>query len=347
MGDFKRLIAKIADSKPLIGDEATEAFEIIMSGQASAAQMGAFLMALHIRGETVAEITAGAKAMRARALKVAAPANAIDIVGTGGDGHGTYNISTAASIVVASAGVPVAKHGNRAASSRSGSSDVLEALGIRLDLSPAQISTCINEAGLGFMFAAAHHAAMKHVAPVRSELGIRTIFNLLGPLSNPAAVKYQVLGVNAARWVEPFAEVLRNLGSTRAMVVYGADGLDEFTTTGVSHVAELKDGAITTYEVTPEDAGLPRARLQYLKGGDPETNADALRRLLEGEAGPYRDIVLLNAAAAFMVAGKVKNLKEGVALAADLIDRGEAGRTLKRLVAVSNAANKGGEAAHG
>ncbi|MDE1174256.1 MAG: anthranilate phosphoribosyltransferase [Parvibaculaceae bacterium] len=347
MGDFKRLIAKIADGKPLIASEATDAFEIIMSGEASAAQMGAFLMALHLRGETVAEITAGATVMRERALKVDAPADAIDIVGTGGDGHGTYNISTATALVVASGGVPVAKHGNRAASSRSGSSDVLQALGIRLDIAPGQISACIREAGVGFMFAAAHHAAMRYVAPVRSELGIRTIFNLLGPLSNPAGVKYQVLGVNAARWVEPFAQVLRNLGATRAMVVHGSDGLDEFTTTGISHVAELKDGNITSYEVTPEDAGLPRARLQYLKGGDPETNAAALTRLLEGEAGPYRDIVLLNAAAAFMVAGKVDTLKEGAALGAALIDSGAARATLARLIAVSNAVPDNQEAAHG
>ena len=336
MADFKKLIGKVADGLPLSSAEAKEAFEIIMSGEATAAQIGGFLMALRVRGESVDELTAGAGIMRAKVLKVAAPAGAIDIVGTGGDGAQTYNISTATSIVAAALGIPVAKHGNRAASSKSGTADALTALGVKLDVGPDTIARCIAEAGLGFMFAPAHHTAMKHVAPVRTELGTRTIFNLLGPLSNPAGVKRHVIGVYAARWVEPFAEALRNLGSERALVVHG-DGLDEFTTAGTSYVAELADGRIRTYEVTPEEAGLARATLTDLRGGDPAYNAAAITRLLDGEAGAYRDIVLLNAAAAALVAGKAKSYAEGAGLAAAAIDRGAAKAVLKRLIAVSNA----------
>ena len=336
MADFKKLIGKVADGLPLSSAEAEEAFEIIMSGEATAAQMGGFLMALRVRGESVDELTAGAGIMRAKALKVVAPAGVIDIVGTGGDGAQTYNISTATSIVAAALGIPVAKHGNRAASSKSGTADALTALGVKLDVGPDTIARCIAEAGLGFMFAPAHHTAMKHVAPVRTELGTRTIFNLLGPLSNPAGVKRHVIGVYAARWVEPFAEALRNLGSERALVVHG-DGLDEFTTAGTSYVAELADGRIRTYEVTPEEAGLARATLTDLRGGDPAYNAAAITRLLDGEAGAYRDIVLLNAAAAALVAGKAKSYAEGASLAAAAIDRGAAKAVLTRLIAVSNA----------
>lgn len=336
MTDFKIFLAKIADGLSLAPAEAEEAFGIIMSGEASPAQMAAFLMGLRVRGETVAELTAGATVMRAKALPVDAPADAIDIVGTGGDGAQTYNISTATSLVVAAMGIPVAKHGNRAASSKSGTADALTALGVKLDIGPDDIARCIDDAGIGFMFAPAHHSAMRHVGPVRTELGVRTIFNLLGPLSNPAKVRHQSIGVYAKRWVEPFAEVLRNLGSERAWVVHGSDGLDELTTTGVSYVAELHERKIRTFEVTPEDAGLRRATLAELRGGDPAYNAAAITRLLDGEKSAYRDIVLLNAAAAAIIAGKAATLKDGAALAAEAIDSGAAKKILTRLVAVSN-----------
>ncbi|ABS64778.1 anthranilate phosphoribosyltransferase [Parvibaculum lavamentivorans DS-1] len=339
MTDFKTIIARLAEGRALDAAEARAAFEIVMSGEATQAQIGAFLMGLRVRGETVAEITAGATVMRERALRVTAPANAIDIVGTGGDGVGTWNISTATALVVAAAGVPVAKHGNRKASSLSGTADALQALGVNLDIDPATIAASIEKAGIGFMFAQAHHAAMKHVAPVRADLGIKTIFNMLGPLSNPALVKRQLLGVFAAEWVKPFAEALRNLGSDSAWVVHGSDGMDELTTTGPSAVAELKGGSIRVFEVTPEDAGLPRASIEDLKGGDPEQNAAAIRRLLDGEAGAYRDIVLLNTAAALIVSGKAATLKEGAGLAAKAIDSGAAKQTLAKLVAATNGKN--------
>jgi len=293
-------------------------------------------MALRVRGETVDEITAGAKIMRSKAVQVPAPANAIDTCGTGGDASGTYNISTAASFAVAACGVPVAKHGNKALSSKSGSAEVLEKLGVKLDIGPDQIRRCIDEAGIGFMFAPAHHSAMKHVGPTRAELGTRTIFNLLGPLSNPAGTKFQVVGVFDDKWVEPLAHVLKNLGSTRVWVMHGSDGLDELTTTGPSRVAELKDGNVSTFDVTPEEVGLPRAAAADLKGGDPNENTAALRRLLDGESGPYRDIVALNAAASLVVAGKAPSLKDGVQMAGDAIASGAAKAALDKLVAVSN-----------
>jgi len=336
MTDFKSLIAKVADGHALSSGDAEAAFEAMMSGEATSGQIGAFLMALRVRGETVDEITAGAKIMRAKAVQVPAPANAIDTCGTGGDASGTYNISTAASFAVAACGVPVAKHGNKALSSKSGSAEVLEKLGVKLDIDPDQIRRCIDEAGIGFMFAPAHHSAMKHVGPTRAELGTRTIFNLLGPLSNPAGAKFQVVGVFDDKWVEPLAHVLKNLGSTRVWVMHGSDGLDELTTTGASRVAELRDGNVSTFEVTPEEVGLPRASAADLKGGDPEENTAALRRLLDGESGPYRDIVALNAAASLVVAGKAPTLKEGVQMAGDAIASGAAKAALDKLVAVSN-----------
>lgn len=341
MTDFKTIIARLAEGQPLDAATARAAFETVMSGEATPAQIAAFLMGLRVRGETVEEITAGATVMRERALRVTAPADAIDIVGTGGDGIGTWNISTATAIVVAAAGVPVAKHGNRKASSLSGTADALQELGVNLDIDPATIARCIEKAGIGFMFAQAHHSAMKHVAPVRADLGIKTVFNMLGPLSNPALVKRQLLGVFAASWVEPFAEVLRNLGSDSAWVVHGSDGMDEITTTGPSTVAELKNGKIRVFEVTPEEAGLRRASIEELKGGNPAENAAAIRRLFDGEAGAYRDIVLLNAAAALIVSGKASNLKEGVAAAANIVDSGSAKETLAKLVAVSNGKSDG------
>jgi len=336
MSDFKTFLATIADGGVLSRQAAEEAFTLIMNGEATPAQMGAFLMGLRMRGVTVAELTAGASVMRAKAKVVSAPADAIDIVGTGGDGAHTYNISTAAVLVVAGCGVTIAKHGNRAASSKSGTADALSILGLKLDVEPDVVERCIREAGVGFMFAPAHHTAMKHVGPVRAEMGIRTIFNLLGPLSNPAFVKRQTIGVFAKRWVEPFAEVLRNLGSEKAWVVHGSDGLDELTTTGPTFVAELDGGEIRTFEVTPEDAGLPRATLDNLRGGEPAYNAAAITRLLEGERGPYRDIVLLNSAAALIVAERVATLKDGAEMAARAIDSGAAKQALARLVAVSN-----------
>ncbi|MGB6085148.1 anthranilate phosphoribosyltransferase [Parvibaculum sp.] len=336
MTDLKSIIAELANGARLDAAQARAAFETVMSGEATPAQIAAFLMGLRVRGETVDEITAGAEVMRERALRVTAPADAIDIVGTGGDSLGTWNISTAASIVIAASGIPVAKHGNRKASSLSGTADALQELGVNLDIDPAAIERCIAKAGIGFMFAQAHHSAMKHVAPVRGELGIKTVFNMLGPLSNPAMVKRQLLGVFHSGWVAPFAEVLRNLGSESAWVVHGSDGMDEITTTGPSTVAELRNGNIRVFAVTPEDAGLKRATIEDLKGGNPAENAAAIHRLLDGEPSAYRDIVLINTAAALIVSGKVTNLKEGVALAAKAIDSGAAKATLAKLVAVSN-----------
>lgn len=335
--ELNRLLQKVAKGSSLDEAEMATALETMSSGVASPVQMAAFLMALRVRGETVAEITGACRLMRSRMLSVEAPPNAVDIVGTGGDGHGTYNVSTCAAIVAAGAGVPIAKHGNRSVSSLSGASDVLTALGVKLDVPPVVISRALAGAGVGFMWAPMHHPAMKHWAPVRAELGIRTIFNLLGPLSNPAGVKRQVAGVFDERWVEPLAEVLRNLGSTHTWVVHGSDGLDELTTTGPTRVAELKAGAISVFEVKPEDAGLPRATLAQLKGGDAQTNAAAIREVLGGEPGPFRDIVLLNAAAALIVGGKAASLTEGVERAGRSIDTGAAAQALDKLVAITNA----------
>jgi anthranilate phosphoribosyltransferase len=275
--------------------------------------------------------------MRAKMLGVKAPPDAVDVVGTGGDASGSFNISTCAAFIVAGAGVPVAKHGNRALSSKSGAADVLQALGVKIDLSAEQVGDCIREAGIGFMFAPAHHPAMKNVGPTRVELGTRTIFNLLGPLSNPAGVKRQMVGTFSKHWVEPMAQVLKNLGSDSIWVVHGSDGLDEITTAGPTSVAALKNGKIDTFEITPEHAGLKRVKPEALRGGDAESNAKALLDVLKGKPGPFRDVAILNAAAALIVAGKAKDLKEGAALAAKSIDSGEAEGRLDRLIAVSNA----------
>jgi anthranilate phosphoribosyltransferase len=335
--ELKRLMQKVAAGASLDEDEMAGALETMTSGAATPVQMAAFLTALRVRGETVPEITGACRLMRQRMLPVEAPPDAVDIVGTGGDGHGTYNVSTCAALVAAGAGLSVAKHGNRSVSSLSGASDVLAALGVKLDVPPLTIARAVAEAGVGFMWAPMHHAAMKHWAPVRAELGIRTIFNLLGPLSNPAGVKRQVVGVFDARWLEPLAQVLRNLGSVHAWVVHGSDGLDELTTTGPTQVAELKDGAVSLFEVTPQEAGLPTATLEQLKGGDAAANAAAIRALLGGEPGPFRDIVLLNAAAALIVGGKAASLAEGVERAAAAVDSGAASRALDKLIAVTNA----------
>lgn len=337
MGELKPIIAKLADGKSLSREESRATFETLMSGEATPSQIGGILMAMRVRGETVEEITGAVSTMRAKMLPVEAPANAVDIVGTGGDAKGTVNISTCTAFVVAGAGVPVAKHGNRALSSRSGAADVLAALGVNLDLDPAAIARCIEEAGIGFMFAPAHHAAMKHVGPSRVELGTRTIFNLLGPLSNPAGVTRQLVGVFSAHWLEPLAYVLRDLGTERAWVVHGAGGADELTLEGPNNVAELNNGVVSTFAIGPGDVSLPTASVEALRGGDAEANAVALRGVLTGEAGPYRDVVILNAAAGLVIAGTAETITDGVALARTAIDSGAALDRLDRLVAASNA----------
>lgn len=336
MTDFKRPLARLASGEALSEEEAREAFDIMMSGGATAAQIGGFLMALRVRGETVAEIAGATRAMREKALTVAAPPGAIDTCGTGGDGRGTYNISTAAALTVAACGVPVAKHGNRAMSSRSGSADVLRALGVNIEAAMPLVEESLADAGIGFLMAPRHHGAMRHVAGARVELGTRTIFNLLGPISNPAGTKRQLIGVFSERWLEPLATVLGALGSERAWIVHGADGMDELTTAGPTFVAELRDGAVSRFTVTPEDAGLERADAAAVEGGEPERNAAAIRDLLAGAPGAFRDIVLLNAAAALVVAGRAGDLAEGAARAGAAIDDGSAQRALARLVAITN-----------
>jgi anthranilate phosphoribosyltransferase len=336
--EFKALIAKVATGASLTREESASAFDRMMSGEATPSQMGGLLMGLRVRGETVDEITGAVTTMRAKMLGVKAPPDAVDVVGTGGDASGSYNISTCAAFILAGCGVPVAKHGNRALSSKSGAADVLQALGVKIDLNSEQVGTCIRDAGIGFMFAPAHHPAMKNVGPTRVELGTRTIFNLLGPLSNPAGVKRQMIGTFSRHWIEPMAQVLANLGSESIWVVHGSDGLDEITTSGATSVAELKDGQIRTFDITPEDAGLPRAKPEALRGGDADHNARALLDVLKGKPGPFRDVAVLNAAAALIVAGKAKDLKDGAAIATKSIDSGEAEGRLDRLIAVSCAA---------
>jgi anthranilate phosphoribosyltransferase len=337
MAELKPLIAKIADGKPLSVEEARTAFDIIMSGNATPSQIGAVLMGLRVRGETVDEITGAVMTMREKMTRVSAPADAIDIVGTGGDASGSYNVSTCAALVAAGAGLHIAKHGNRALSSKSGAADTLAALGVNIEASPDTISRCINDAGVGFMFAPAHHAAMRHVGPSRVELATRTIFNLLGPLSNPAGVKRQIVGVFAKQWVEPLAHVLNKLGSEAVWVTHGEGGLDEITPTGTTWVAELKDGKVTTFEIQPEDAGVQRRKLEELKGGDAEYNAKALRAVLSGENNAFRDAAVMTAGAALLVAGKAKDLKQGTRMAEEAIDSGAAEKVLAKLVEVSNA----------
>ena len=335
--EFKGLIAKAATGAHLSREEAARGFDTMMSGEATPSQMGGLLMALRVRGETVDEITGAVTAMREKMLRVTAPADAIDVVGTGGDASGSFNISTCAAFIVAGAGVPVAKHGNRALSSRSGAADVLGALGVKIELTPAAIARCNDEAGIGFMFAPAHHPAMKNVGPTRVELGTRTIFNLLGPLSNPAGVKRQMVGVFSRQWIEPLAHVLKNLGSERVWVVHGSDGLDEITTAGATYVAALENGAVRSFEVTPEEVGLARVKPEALRGGDANENAQALNDVLKGKKGAFRDVAVLNAAAGLIVAGRAKDLKAGIALAEKSVDSGEAEGRLDRLITISNA----------
>lgn len=336
MKNFKNYLAAIAAGEPLAEEEARAAFSLILIGEATPAQLGALLMGLRLRGETVDEITGATRAMRAAMIPVAAPPGAIDIVGTGGDGAGTFNISTLAAIIAAAAGAIVAKHGGKASSSRSGASDVLGELGVRVGMSPAAASACLREAGLCFMAGPTHHPALRHAAPVRAELGVRTIFNLLGPLSNPARVERQAIGVYSRDWLEPLAQALRDLGSKRVWLLHGADGLDEATTTASTHVVALENGAIRAFDISPEDSGLPRATAQDLVGGDPAHNAKALRAVLEGAKNPYRDIAVLNAAIALIVAEKAGDLREGAQLAAQALDSGAAREKLDALIRHSN-----------
>ncbi|MBZ6076934.1 anthranilate phosphoribosyltransferase [Microvirga puerhi] len=337
MESFKSYLAKVATGASLTREEARSAFDDILSGEVTPAQSGAFLMALRVRGEALEEIVGAVSAMRGRMLRVNAPEGAVDIVGTGGDHSGSYNISTLAAIIVAGAGVKVAKHGNRAASSKSGTADVLSALGVKLGLEPEGLERCLKDAGLCFMFAQTHHAAMRHVAPVRVELGTRTIFNLLGPLANPASVSRQLLGVFSEAWLEPLAQVMKELGTKRLWAVNGSDGLDEMTTTGPTHVVALENGTVRRFSVTPEEVGLPIARLEDLKGGDPEHNAAQLRAVLEGARIPYRDVALLNAAASLVIADAASDLRDGLDRATRALDSGAAKATLVRLIQTSNA----------
>jgi anthranilate phosphoribosyltransferase len=339
MEAFKPFLAKIADKKPLTRAEAEQAFGLILSGEATPAQIGAFLMGLRLRGETLDELTGAVAAMRARMVRVQAPPDAIDVVGTGGDGAQTYNISTLAAIIVAACGVPVAKHGNRAASSFSGASDVLTRLGVRIGIPPELVETCLREVKIGFMTAQAHHPAMALVAPMRKELGVRTLFNLLGPLSNPAGVTRALIGVADASWMDPIAHTLDALGAEKVWIAHGADGLDEVTTTAPTEILELFRGATRRFFVTPEEAGLARARLEDLRGGDPAHNAAALRAVLNGAKNAYRDIAVLNAAAALVVAGKAGSLGAGARLAEAALDSGKARDTLENLIRSSKDAD--------
>jgi len=332
---LKPILARLAAGERLAESEAEHAFGIIMAGEATPAQIAGLLMAMRVRGETVAEMTGAVRAMRARMLTIEAPPEAIDIVGTGGDAAGTLNISTAAAIVVAGAGVPVAKHGNRALSSRSGAADAMTALGITLDVPVERLPAVLAAAGMVFLMAPRHHAALRHAAGPRVELGTRTLFNLLGPMANPARVTRQLTGAFAPEWLRPMAEALDRLGTTDAWLVHG-QGLDELTIAGPSQVVALKDGRITEFSVSPEDAGLPRAPVKTLRGGDPAENAAALLALLEGARTPYRDCVVLNAAAALVVAGRAAHLREGAGLASASLDTGAARAVLQRLRAATS-----------
>ena len=329
------LIRKLGTGEKLDAEEATGIFTAMMEGAATPVCTAAILTAIAVRGPSVDEIIGGARALRSHAVAVNAPEGAIDLCGTGGDHHGSLNVSTAASLVVAALGVPVAKHGNRAMSSRTGAADVLEALGVALVLKEGGAEACLREAGIAFLFAQAHHPAMRHVGPVRKELGFRTIFNLLGPLANPAGVTRQLLGVFDAVWLEPMARTLQALGTEKAWVVHGADGLDEITISAATRIAALEDGEIRLFQIVPEDAGVARAPLTAIKGAGAQENAQAIRSLLAGEKNPFRDIVVLNAAAALIVAGRTKNLRAGAKLAASAIDSGAAAKTLDKLVACS------------
>ena len=334
--DFKPLLAKLADGKPLSAEDAEAFFSACLRGEPTPAQVGSALTSMHLRGETVEEIAAGARALRAASVKLEQPYDVVDTCGTGGDGRHTLNISTAAALVAAGGGVKVAKHGNRAQSSKSGTADVLAALGVNIEPTAAQSRRALDEAGICFLYAPAHHAATRHVLPVRQDLGFRTIFNLLGPLTNPAGARRQVVGVFDPRWLEPMAQVLGELGAVHAWVVHG-QGMDEMNVAGISQVAEWKDGRVRRLEITPEDAGLGRGSLGELRGGEPAVNARALRAALEGRRSAYHDVVVLTAATVFVVAGKAETVREGAALALASVSEGRAMAALDKLVEVTNA----------
>ena len=337
MSDVLRPLIGLAAERPLTRAEAETAFEALFNGEGSPAQMGGFLMALRTRGETVDEYAAAATVMRAKCNKVQAPAGAMDIVGTGGDGKGTLNISTAAAFVVAGAGVPVAKHGNRNLSSKSGSADALTELGLNVMVGPEVVERCLSEAGIGFMMAPMHHPAMRHVGPVRMELGTRTIFNILGPLTNPAGAKRQLTGAFTARLIRPMAETLLALGSEKAWLVHGGDGTDELAISARSQVAALENGTVREFDIGPEDAGLPYHPFEHILGGSPAENATAFRALLDGATGAYRDAVLFNAAAALVVADRAATLTEGVEIARASIDSGAAKAKVAALARITSA----------
>ena len=333
---IKEAIEALVSGVSLTRDEASDAMREIMEGEVTPAQLGAFLTALRLKGETAQEIAGMASVMREKALRVHVDGTLVDTAGTGGDGKGSFNVSTAAAFVAAASGLKVAKHGNRAASGSCGSADVVEALGVKIDLGPEGVKRCIEEVGIGFMFAQTFHPAMRHAAPVRREMGIRTVFNILGPLTNPAGAQCQVLGVADATLGDKMAEVLRILGSQHSLVVHGEDGLDEFTLGGKNLVWEVHgSAAVKPYAVAPQELDLPRVSAEQIKGGSPDENAATLRRIFEGEAGPVRDVVLLNSAAVIMVGGKAQDLQEGIALARDAINSGEALRKVDGLVELS------------
>ena len=338
MSDQMKPLIAIAAERNLNGPEAEAAFDLLFNGEATDAQIGALLMAMRVRGETVDEIAAAARVMRSKCVPVKAPAGAMDIVGTGGDGKGTLNISTATAFVVAGAGVPVAKHGNRNLSSKSGAADALGALGINVMVGAEVVEQALKEAGIGFMMAPMHHPAIAHVMPTRQQLATRTLFNVLGPLTNPAGVKRQLTGAFAPWLIRPMAEVLAALGSDAAWLVHGGDGTDELSIAGPSHVAALKGGEIEEFEIAPEEAGLPRHPFEAILGGTPEENGVAFSALLSGEGGAYRDAVLLNSAAALLIAGKVDSLPDGAELAAQSIDSGRALTAVETLARITSAA---------
>ncbi|MDX2027550.1 MAG: anthranilate phosphoribosyltransferase [Alphaproteobacteria bacterium] len=329
---FNPVLKKVEAREDLSVDESRATFDRIFDGAVPAEEIGAFLLALHKKGETVDELRGAVAAMRSKMLTIKAPPGTMDIVGTGGDAHGTLNISTAVALVVAACGVSVAKHGNRAASSRSGSSDVLAALGINLDAEFSVLERCLAEANCCFLFAPRHHPALRHVTEVRRKLGVRTIFNLMGPLANPANVKRHLIGVYDLEWLGPMAETLKSLGSEAAWLVHGHDGMDEITTTDATDIVELRRGMMRHFTLEPEHIGLPRAQLQDLKGGDATQNAAVLQGFLRGEKTPYRDIVLFNAAAALIVAGKATDLRQGFAQAVEAVDDRKTEKILERLI---------------
>ncbi len=333
---IREAIDALVSKKSLTFEQAAAVMEEIMTGEATPAQFGAFVTALRLKGETVDEIAGMAKVMREKALRVDVPGLLVDTCGTGGDASGTFNISTAAALVAAAAGVKIAKHGNRAITSGCGSADILEASGVKIDLPPEGVKRCIEQVGIGFMFAPVYHPAMKYAAGPRREIGIRTVFNILGPLTNPAGAQAQVLGVPSSEIAPKMAQVLHRLGTRHAMVVHGEDGLDEISTTGPTKVWELKDGSVKEYTIKPEELGLPRVKKESLKGGSAQENAAILKEVLRGQKGPLQDVVALNAGAALMVGEKAKNLKDGISLAQRTLESGAALEKLAQLVAVSN-----------